>query len=81
MRHLNERDPNNNPAVAMANLSSWYNDHCQPTFKANLIECRVSNQITAMLVKMNKGLNTMNTGADTYVVSYNWDSKSRCDWF
>ena len=48
--HLSEGDPDNNPAVAMANLSSWYNDHCQPTFKANLIECRVSNQITAMLL-------------------------------
>ena len=70
--HLNEGDPDNNPAVAMANLSSWYNDHCQPTFKANLIECKVSNQITAMLIKMNNGLNIMDAGADTHVVGNTW---------
>ena len=56
----------------LANMISWYDNNSKPTYHINNLNCKVSQHITALLSKLNKGFNIVDDGADTHVVGNTW---------
>ena len=56
----------------LANMITWYDDNSKPTYHINNLNCKVSQHITALLSKLNKGFNIVDGGADTHVVGNTW---------